>query len=127
MRICKPLAIAATVFTLATAATAASAAPAPGASNVSQADSPILTVQTIAGTSYRLPSPEAAALAGTYPLSNGEVMRVSYEQRRLFAQLGAFKSELVPAGGASYAAPGTGMLLTFDQIPFATDVTVSGR
>ena len=54
-------------------------------------------------------------------------MRVSYEHRRLFAELGARKSELVPIGGNSYAARGTGMRLTFDQVPFATDVVVSGR
>lgn len=124
MRICTQFAIAAAAITL---AAAASAAPAPAAPNASQADSPIITVQTIAGASYRLVSPDVAELAGTYPLSNGEVMRVSYEQRRLFAQRGASKTELVPAGGNSFSARGTGMLLTFDQLPFATDVTVSGR
>lgn len=126
MRICSQLAIAATTLLLAATASAAPA-PAPASSNSDQADSALVTVQTIAGTAYRVPTADAAALAGTYPLSNGESMRVSYEGSRLYAALGSRKTELVPAGGSSFAARGTAMLLTFDQVPFATDVVISGR
>lgn len=124
MRICTQLA-----FAAATAGFAAfaSAAPAPGAVSTDHAANAMMTVQTIAGAVNRLPTPDAAALAGSYQMSNGEVVRVSYEQRRLYAELGARKSELVPAGGSSYAARGTGMVLTFDQAPFVTDLVVSTR
>ena len=122
MRITTQLVIAAAAITF---ASGAFAAPAPASTD--QAATQLVSVQTIAGTSARLPPADAAGLAGTYGLSNGETLRVSFERSRLFAEMGDSKTELVPAGGNSFATRGTAMRLTFDQVPFATDVTVSGR
>jgi hypothetical protein len=126
MRICSPLGFAAATFFVAATAIAAPA-PAPAPASMDQSASSLVTVQTIGASTYRLPTADAAALAGSYGLSSGETMRVSFERSRLFAELGERKSELVPIGGNSFAARGTGMRLTFDQVPFATDVVVSGR
>ncbi len=119
MRIYAQLAIA--------AAAAVSAAAGAAPSSTVEAATQMMTVQTIAATPYRMPTADAATLAGTYGLSNGETLRVSYERSRLFAELGERKAELVPSGGNSFAARGSTMRLTFDQVPFATDVVVSGR
>lgn len=106
-----------------TLSAAAGAAP----SSTVEATPQAMTVQTIVAAPYRPVTADAATLAGTYGLSNGEVLRVSYERNRLFAELGERKSELVPSGANSFTARGSALRLTFDQVPFATDVLVSGR
>lgn len=107
--------------TLATAADApAGAAPADGGSDM-------ITVQTISAMSHRMPSADAATLAGAYPLSNGELLRVSFERNRLYADLGQRRTELVQTGRTNFVGRGTGMQFTFDQVPFATDVVITNR
>lgn len=127
MRIRSQLVIAATALFAASAGAAPAAAPSAAPSATSEAIVPMVSVQTIGTPAYRIPTADAAALAGTYGLSNGETLRVSYERSRLYAQLGERKAELVPVDANSFAARGSGMRLRFDQVPFATDVVVSGR
>lgn len=123
MQIRTQLAVAAFATIAATSTGAAFAGPAVTADAIT----PMVSVQTIAATSQRMPAADAAALAGTYDLSNGATSRVSYEGRRLYAEMGARKSELVPAGGTAFTARGTDLRLQFEQLPFATDVVLSGR
>lgn len=115
--------LAVTLATVAFAATA-SAAPAPAAVD---AGLPTMAVQTIAASSARLPAADVATLTGAYPLSNGEMLHVSFEGRRLYATLGEQRTELLPAGGNRFVARGGAMAFTFDQIPFATEVVITGR
>lgn len=119
MRICKMLLAAAA----ATVAVGAGAAP----SSTSEVSAKMMTVQTITGESARLTDADAATLAGAYALSNGEVLRVSYERHRLYADMGQRKTELVPTGRSSFAGRGTSLQFTFDQVPFATDVVINSR
>jgi hypothetical protein len=129
MRIRNQLAIAATALFAASAGAAPASAPASASASsvASEAIAPIMPVQTIGAPVYRIPTPDAAALAGSYGLSTGETLRVSYERSRLYAELGERRTELVPVDGTSFAARGGGLRLRFDQVPFATDVVVSGR
>jgi hypothetical protein len=120
MRICTQLAFA---FAAATVTLGASAAP----SSTVDVGNGLVAVQTIAASAQRLPGADAAGLAGNYDLSNGNTMRVSYEHRRLFAEMGQRKAELVPIDANRFALRGTDMQLRFDQLPFATDVVVSAR
>ena len=89
----------------------------------------MVAVQTIQGESSRHADADAdaATLAGTYPLSNGQILHVSYERHRLFAEMGSRKTELVPTGATSFAGRGTSLQFVFDQVPFATDVVISSR
>ena len=127
MRIRTQLAIAATALFAASAGAAPAPAPASASSITSEAAAPSMPVQTIGAPAYRIPTPDAAARAGSYGLSNGETLQVSYERSRLYAELGERRAELVPVDGTSFAARDGGMRLRFDQVPFATDVVVSGR
>jgi hypothetical protein len=87
----------------------------------------MVAVQTIQGENSRHTDADAATLAGTYPLSNGQILHVSYERHRLFAEMGSRKTELVPTGATSFAGRGTSLQFVFDQVPFATDVVISSR
>jgi len=109
----------------ATATCSLSALAAPAAS--ADVNAKMVAVQTIQGESGRHATADAATLAGVYPLSNGEVLHVSYERHRLFAEMGARKTELVPTGATSFAGRGTSLQFVFDQVPFATDVVISSR
>lgn len=109
------------------AAAIAGAAPAPAPAAGAAASEALVTVQTIAGALGRPVGAEAAGLAGTYTLSNGDTMRISYVQRHLFVEQGAHTSELLQTGSNSYVARGSDMQLRFEPLPFATDVLVSGR
>ncbi|WP_426195970.1 hypothetical protein [Massilia sp. DWR3-1-1] len=120
MRIRTQLALA---LATATVTLGASAAP----SSTVEAGNAMVAVQTIAASAPRLPGAAAAGFAGNYDLNNGDTMRVSYEHRRLFAEMGQRKAELVPIDANRFALRGTDVQLRFDQLPFATDVVVSGR
>lgn len=116
-----------TTMLIAAAATFSSIGAVAAPSATADVNAKMIAVQTIQGESGRHASADAATLAGTYPLSNGEVLRVSYERQRLFAEMGARKTELVPTGATSFAGRGTPLQFVFDQVPFATDVTVTSR
>lgn len=108
--------------------TLATAADAPaGAAAAADGVGDMITVQTISAMSHRMPSADAATLAGAYPLSNGELLRVSFERNRLYADLGQRRTELVQTGRTNFVGRGTGMQFTFDQVPFATDVVITNR
>lgn len=108
--------------TLSSAALAAPPALAPAASNAA-----IVSVQTIQGQHRTLRAAEADGVVGTYNLADGQTLRVSYEQRRLFAEVGSQKSEIVPVAPNTFAARGDGLTLVFDELPFANEVTLSRR
>ena len=117
----------ATLMTLAGAlALSASAFAAPSVTPV--AGSTAIASVNISGSSYKLRPIEFEGVQGTYKLSNGQVMKVSAEQRKLYMELdGGARAEMVPVAENTFLASGTDTRLVFDQIPFATDVTLSRR
>ena len=121
MRTSTLLAILASV-TLSSAALAAPPAVAPAASNAA-----IMSVQTIQGQPHALRAGEVDGITGTYHLADGQTLRVSYEQRRLFAEMGKRKSEIVPVAPNTFAARGDAFRLVFDELPFASAVTLSSK
>lgn len=121
-------ALATAALSLCAVASAAPDTPAGSGAGAGAADaSDMVTVQTISRMAHRMPAADAVTLAGTYPLSNGEILRVSYERSRLYAEMGQRRTELVQTGSTSFVGRGTATQFTFDQVPFATDVVVTGR
>ncbi|WP_426110640.1 hypothetical protein [Massilia sp. PWRC2] len=105
---------------------AASSAGAARATQVDAAPSSMSLQAMVAVPGHR-PAADAASLAGVYGLPSGQLLRVSYQGRRLFAELGERKGELVPVGGDRFAIRGSSVRLTFEVAPFATDVVITGH
>lgn len=104
--------------TLSLSALAAPAAPAMG-------DAAMPSVHVVAGPAYKLRPFEYDGVQGHYALADGRNLRVSGEHRKLYAELGSDKFEIVPVARNVFASRDDSVRLAFDQIPFATEVTLS--
>ncbi len=112
-----------TLFGTLALSTSAFAGPAPDA-NVGAS----MEVQIVQGASYKLRPAEFDGVQGSYSLSNGTTMRVSASQRRLFAEIdGHAKAELVAVAQNTFVSRDEDMKLVFDQLPFATEVTLTSK
>jgi hypothetical protein len=113
------------VLTLLAAATlSASAFAAPGASELNSAA--VSSVPVIgAHATYKLRQFDFDGVQGVYALSDGRNLRITAEHRKLYAQIGAEKSEIVPVEQNRFATRDDSLRITFDQIPFAQEVTLS--
>ena len=88
------------------------------------ASAALIEVQTINGSAYKLRPAEFDGVQGTYTLDNGSTLRVSAAQRRLYAEVdGGARAELLPVAANTFVVDGK--RVTFDQIPFATSVTIA--
>ena len=87
--------------------------------------SAITSVQLVPGTSYKLRPVEFDGVQGTYSLANGQTLKVTAEHRKLYAEIGQQKAELVAVAENTFVSRDEDMKLVFDQIPFATDVRVT--
>ena len=105
----------------------ASAFAAPASVTPDASSSALVSVQTIHGPSRMLSASEVAGLSGDYALSDGKVMRVSFEQHKLYAEIGDSKAQLVPAGTNTFVSRDDSLKLEFNQVPFATDVALSRK
>jgi hypothetical protein len=116
-----------TLMTLAGAlALSASAFAAP--STTPAATSAAIASVNVNAPAYKLQAVEFEGVQGVYKLSNGQVMRVSAEQRKLYMELdGGARSEIVAVGQNTFVARQDDTRLVFDQIPFATDVYLTRR
>jgi hypothetical protein len=112
---------------LGAAALSAPAFGAPAAAAPAAASSAMVAVQTIQDQHHALRPADAGDLVGSYDLSDGRTLRVSYAQRKLFAEVGSSKTELVPAGPRTFVSDNEDMKLVFDQLPFANHVTLTRK
>jgi hypothetical protein len=83
------------------------------------------TVPVVGNAQYKLRPFEFDGVQGSYSLADGRTLRVSSAHHKLYAELGATKTEIVPVAQNVFASRDAGMRLQFDQIPFATEVTLS--
>jgi hypothetical protein len=79
----------------------------------------------VAGATYKLRPFEFDGVQGVYWLADGRTLRVSSAHHKLYAELGQAKTELVPVAQNTFVTIDESTRLQFDQIPFATEVTVS--
>jgi 3-oxoacyl-ACP reductase-like protein len=93
------------------------------------ASSSALTSITVPGGANRtLREQEITDVQGTYHLSDGRVMHVTSEARRLYADInGGSKAQLVKAGDTTFVSREDGTRFEFDQLPFATNVTMTRK
>lgn len=92
--------------------------PAPNAANV-------VTIEAGNNAAFRLAPGEAQHMKGTFQLDDGRLLVLSNSGNRLYAELDGKREQLVPKGQNRFLARSTGTMLTFDRVPFATDVVLS--
>lgn len=105
----------------------ASALAAPPAAVAVANSATMVTVQTIQGQHYQATPAELAGITGNYNLANGQTLRVSVQQRKLFAEVGDKKAEIVAVAPNTFASRADDMTLVFDELPFANEVKLSRR
>jgi hypothetical protein len=83
-----------------------------------------MEVHLINGSAYKLRPAEFDGVQGVYALDNGGRLRVSASLRRLYAEVdGGARAEMLPVAANTFVVDGK--RVTFDQIPFATSVTIA--
>jgi hypothetical protein len=112
------------VLTLLAATLSACAFAAPNATEINS--SAVTAVPVIgAHATYKLRQAEFDGVQGTYSLLDGRYLRIIAVQRKLYAQIGRDKAEIVPVEQNRFATRDDSLRITFDQIPFAQAVTLS--
>jgi hypothetical protein len=82
----------------------------------------------VPGTAYKLTPAEFNGVAGSYKLANGSTLRVSTSQRKVWAEIdGANKTQLVPVAQNTFVALEDNSKVEFDELPFATNVTLTKK
>jgi len=82
-------------------------------------------VPVVGNAHYKLRPFEFDGVQGAYALADGRTLRISSAHRRLYAELGTTRTEIVAVAQNVFASRDDSMHLQFDQIPFATEVTLS--
>jgi len=90
-----------------------------------QATANTVTIQAGTLSAKRMAPGEAQHMKGAFRLVDGRVLVLTPSRDRLFAELDGKREELVPAGQNRFVARESGTRLTFDQVPFASEVVVS--
>jgi hypothetical protein len=76
---------------------------------------------------YTITPNEMLDVYGTYPLTNGDVLRVSREHNRYWAEMrNTGRIEIVPVDSIVFVEKGGSMRFTFAPLPFTTEVRVDG-
>ena len=76
---------------------------------------------------YGITPVEMLDVYGVYPLSNGDVLKVSREHNRYWAEMkNTGRFEIVPVASIVFVEKGGGIRLTFEPLPFTTEVRVDG-
>lgn len=112
------------VLTLLAATLSASAVAAPSATEINPAA--VSSVPVIGShATYKLRPADFDGVLGVYALSDGRNLRITAEHRKLYAQIDGAKSEIVPVERNRFATRDDSWRISFDQIPFAQEVTLS--
>lgn len=76
---------------------------------------------------YTITPNEMLEVYGVYPLSNGDVLRISREHNRYWADMkNTGRIEIVPVASIVFVEKGGHMRFTFVPLPFTTQVRVDG-
>jgi hypothetical protein len=77
--------------------------------------------------SYYVTPTEMLDVYGTYPLSNGDVLRVTREHNRYWAETKRIgKMEIVPVDSLVFVERAGILRYTFTPLPFTTEVRIDG-
>jgi hypothetical protein len=112
---------------LGAATLSASAFAAPATVTPDAGSAATVPVQTIQGAHHTLHAEDVNGVVGRYQLSDGQALRVSFQHRKLFADVGNRKTELVPAGRNTFVSLDDDMKLVFDQQASANEVVISRK
>lgn len=83
---------------------------------------------SVPGSAYKLNQIEFEGVKGVYRLDNGQMLRVSTAKRKVWAEIdGGGKTELVPVAQNTFIALEDNARIEFDELPFATNVTLTRK
>jgi hypothetical protein len=99
-----------------------SAAAAPASGDVNPA---ITSVHVAADSGYRMNAADFDRLRGTYALDDGRLLTVSTEHRKLYANVGGARTEIVPVRANVFASRDDSLRVAFDDKGWNTEVKVS--
>jgi hypothetical protein len=113
------------VLALFAASLSGAAFAAPGA-NQDMERAAMASVPVVGSTAtYKLSSTYFDGVRGVYELSDGRRLHVTLEHDKLYADVGRGKTQIVPVAPNRFATRDDSLRLAFDQIPFASEVTLS--
>jgi protein involved in polysaccharide export with SLBB domain len=76
---------------------------------------------------YTITPSEMLEVVGAYPLSNGDVLKVSNWQHRFWAEMRATgRIEIVPVGPGLFVQKDGPVSFQFEELPFTTGVAIGG-
>ncbi|MEW6369857.1 MAG: hypothetical protein AB1584_02895 [Pseudomonadota bacterium] len=75
---------------------------------------------------YFIAPHEMLEVYGTYPLSNGAVLRMGHTGLRNWAEIDGERIALRAVGPLTFVGDGGRLRLSFEALPFRTDVRVEG-
>jgi hypothetical protein len=79
------------------------------------------------GSRYTITPSEMLEVVGAYPLSNGDVLKVSNWQHRYWADMRATgRIEIVPVGPGLFVQKDGPASFQFEELPFTTGVAIGG-
>jgi hypothetical protein len=74
---------------------------------------------------HKLSADDARAMRGTYRLDDGRMLVLTSTRSQVFAEFDGRREELLPVQGSRFVSRDTGAELTFDRVPFASQVVLS--
>lgn len=108
----------------AAAALSVSAFAAPSGSTTPAGDAAnTVLVQAVQHT-HKLTLDEARAMRGTYRLDDGRTLVLTSTRSKLFAEFDGRREELLPVAETRFVSRDSGAELTFDRMPFASEVVM---
>jgi hypothetical protein len=76
---------------------------------------------------HKLAPSDMLEVSGAYPLSNGDVLRISQERRRYWAEMRSTgRFEIVPVSPELFVQKGGPIRFKFEELLFTMGVTISG-
>lgn len=74
---------------------------------------------------YKLTPAEAQGMVGTFKLDDGRTLVLTNKRSTLYADFDGKHEELVPVGENRFVSRDSGAQLTFDHVPFGTEVKLN--
>jgi hypothetical protein len=88
----------------------------------------LLVAPSAAARDYYIAPSDMLEVYGTYPLSDGDVLRIEGSGNRAWARLnGTERMRLVAVGPLEFVTQEGRLKLRFEPLPFTTEVTVERR
>ena len=84
-----------------------------------------VTVNAAMHSMYKLTPAEAQGMVGTFKLDDGRLLVLTSKRSTLYADFDGKREELLPVGENRFVSRDSGAVLTFNQVPFGSEVKLN--